>query len=169
MAVSFINNGDYIKVKGVAFGTGAKSFTARVSSATSGGKIELRLGSTSGTLVGTCNVPGTGGWQTYTSVTCTVRGATGTQDLFFRFTGNGSDSLFNFNWWQFSNGSTNPPDSSTATSTAASSTTGGGQQPTSNPSCATLYGQCGGEGWAGAKCCTQGTCKVSNQWYSQCL
>jgi hypothetical protein len=100
MNVLSINNGDYIKVKGVAFGAGAKSFSARVSSATSGGKIELRLGNTSGTLVGTCSVPGTGGWQKWVSVNCTVSGATGTADLFFRFTG-GSGELFRFNWWQF--------------------------------------------------------------------
>jgi arabinoxylan arabinofuranohydrolase len=104
MAVSYINNNDYIKVKGVTFGTGgAKSLSARVSSAGSGGKIEVRLGSTSGTLVGTCTVASTGGWQTWTTVTCPISGATGTQDLFFKFTGSGSgsDSLFNFNWWQF--------------------------------------------------------------------
>jgi arabinoxylan arabinofuranohydrolase len=100
--LSYINNGDYTKIKGVAFGTGAKSFTARVASAASGGKIELRLGSVSGTLVGTCNVAGTGGWQTWTTVTCPVSGATGVQDLFFHFTGTGTDVLFNFNWWQFS-------------------------------------------------------------------
>jgi arabinoxylan arabinofuranohydrolase len=102
MAVSYINNNDYIKVKGVAFGnTGAKALSVRVSSAGSGGKIEVRLGSTSGTLVGTCSVAGTGGWQTWTTVSCPVSGAMGTQDLFFRFTGSGSDSLFNFNWWKF--------------------------------------------------------------------
>lgn len=100
--VSYVNNGDYIKVKGVAFGAGAKSFTARVSSANSGGKIELRMGSATGALVGSCTVSGTGGWQTWASVTCPVSGATGTQDLYFRFTGSGSDVLFNFNWWQFS-------------------------------------------------------------------
>jgi arabinoxylan arabinofuranohydrolase len=100
--LSYINNGDYTKIRGVAFGTGAKSFTARVASAASGGKIELRLGSVSGTLVGTCNVAGTGGWQTWTTVTCPVSGATGVQDLFFHFTGSGTDVLFNFNWWQFS-------------------------------------------------------------------
>ncbi|KAA8625943.1 XynB Beta-xylosidase [Pyrenophora tritici-repentis] len=99
--VTSINNGDYIKVKGVSFGTGAKSFSARVASAASGGKIELRLGSTTGTLVGTCTVSGTGGSQTWTTVTCPVSGATGTQDLYFRFTGSGSGSLFNFNWWKF--------------------------------------------------------------------
>lgn len=99
--VAWINNGDYIKVKGVAFGAGASSFTARVASATSGGKIELRLGSETGTLVGTCTVAGTGGWQTWVDVNCPVSSAAGTHDLFLRFTG-GSGELFNLNWWKFS-------------------------------------------------------------------
>jgi arabinoxylan arabinofuranohydrolase len=98
--VGFIENGDWTKVKSVAFGSGARSFTARVASATSGGTIEVRLGGTSGTVVGRCTVPGTGGWQTWTTVSCSVSGATGTQDLYLRFTG-GSGYLFNVNWWQF--------------------------------------------------------------------
>ncbi|KAH7036019.1 Alpha/Beta hydrolase protein [Microdochium trichocladiopsis] len=56
-------------------------------------------------------------------------------------------------------GTTNPP--TTPTSTTSS------PQPTGN--CAALYGQCGGQGWQGPTCCSQGTCKASNQWYSQCL
>jgi arabinoxylan arabinofuranohydrolase len=104
-----IENGDYIKVKGVDFGTGATSFDARVSSATSGGNIEIRLDSTSGTLVGTCQVPGTGGWQTWVTKTCTVSNASSKHDLYFRFTG-GSGFLFNFNWWKFYGGEgTSPP------------------------------------------------------------
>jgi arabinoxylan arabinofuranohydrolase len=100
MDVCNIENGDYIKVKGVNFASGAVSFIARVSSATSGGNIELRLDTTTGTLVGTCTVAGTGGWQTWTTRTCTVSGATGIHNLFLRFTG-GSGYLFNFNWWKF--------------------------------------------------------------------
>jgi arabinoxylan arabinofuranohydrolase len=100
MNVGFIENGDWIKVKNVAFGAGARSFTARVASANSGGTVELRLGGTSGTVVGRCAVPGTGGWQNWTTVSCPVSGATGTQDLYLRFTG-GSGYLFNVNWWQF--------------------------------------------------------------------
>jgi len=100
MNVGWIENGDWIKVKGAAFGAGATSFTARVASATSGGRIELRLGGADGTVVGTCTAPGTGGWQTWTTVTCPVNGATGTRDLYLRFAG-GSGYLFNVNWWQF--------------------------------------------------------------------
>ncbi|WP_052503949.1 carbohydrate-binding protein [Micromonospora haikouensis] len=100
-----INNGDYIKVKGVAFGTGAASFTARTASAASGGTIELRLDSATGPLVGNCRVSGTGGWQTWANTSCAVTGATGTRDLYLRFTG-GSGDLFNLDWWQFATGST---------------------------------------------------------------
>ncbi|KAK8113196.1 hypothetical protein PG984_013722 [Apiospora sp. TS-2023a] len=35
-------------------------------------------------------------------------------------------------------------------------------------SCAAMYGQCGGNGWSGPTCCSAGTCKASNEWYSQC-
>ena len=103
MNVGWIDNGDSIKVKGVAFGGGATSFTARVASATSGGRIEVRLDGVNGPLAGTCTVGGTGGWQTWTTVTCPVSGATGTRDLYLKFTG-GSGSLFNVNWWQFAGG-----------------------------------------------------------------
>lgn len=103
MNVGWIENGDYIKVKGVAFGTGATSFSARIASGTSGGRIELRLDSATGTLVGTCTAPGTGGWQTWTTVSCATSGATGTHDLYLRFAG-GSGYLFNVNWWQFTAG-----------------------------------------------------------------
>ena len=99
MNVTSINNGDYIKVKGVSFGTGAVSFDARVASASSG-SIELRLDSQTGTLVGTCAVQGTGGAQTWATKSCTVSGATGIHDLYLKFTG-GSGDLFKFNWWKF--------------------------------------------------------------------
>jgi hypothetical protein len=101
--VAFIDNGDYIKVKGVDFGSGAASFDARVASATNGGNIELRRDSLTGTLMGTCTVPGTGGWQTWVTRSCGVSGATGIHDLYLRFTG-GSGSLFNVNWWRFNTG-----------------------------------------------------------------
>ena len=101
MDVDSISNGDFIKVKGVDFSSGADSFTARVASATSGGSIELHLDTTTGPLVGTCAVAGTGGWQTWTTKSCSVTGAQGVHDVYCKFTG-GSGLLFNFNWWKFS-------------------------------------------------------------------
>ncbi|GHH64201.1 family 43 glycosylhydrolase [Promicromonospora soli] len=105
MNVSWIENGDYIKVNGVAFGAGAGSFSARVASNTSGGRVELHLDSPTGPTVGTCTVSGTGGWQAWSTVSCPVTGATGTHDLYLRFAGD-SGFLFNMNWWRFTSGQT---------------------------------------------------------------
>ncbi|NLD94269.1 MAG: family 43 glycosylhydrolase [Fibrobacter sp.] len=96
--VNNIDNNDYIKVKGVGFGDGATKFEARVTPNSGSGKIELRLGSQSGTLIGTCTIDGSG--SAWTTKSCTVSGATGVQDLFLKFTGSGSN-LFKFNWWKF--------------------------------------------------------------------
>lgn len=41
--------------------------------------------------------------------------------------------------------------------------------PATGAGCASLWGQCGGEGFTGAKCCSAGSCKAANKWYSQCL
>jgi hypothetical protein len=98
MDVTAIGSGDYIKVKNVDFGAGATAFTARVAATTAGGTIEIRLGSATGTLVGTCTVAATGGAQTWSNTTCAVSGASGVNDLFLVF---GGSNTFNFNHWQF--------------------------------------------------------------------
>lgn len=97
--VTSISNGDYIKVKGVDFGTaGPASVDLRLAAASGGGRLEIRVGNlNSGTVLATCNVDATGGAQTWKTVSCPVTGATtGKQDLFFKFSGN-----YNFDWWQF--------------------------------------------------------------------
>ncbi len=104
--VDSISNNDYIRVKGVNFGDGAVSFMARVSSATSGGNIELHLDSQTGTLIGTCAISNTGGWQTWVTKSCTITGAKDTHDLYLKFTG-GSGVLFKLNWWKFNQDPTN--------------------------------------------------------------
>lgn len=124
--LGWIENGDWVRVEGVAFGAGAATFTARVASAGGGGRIEVRLDSTSGPLVGTCTVPVTGGWQTWTSVSCPVSGATGTRDLVLRFTG-GSGSLFNVTSWRFTraDGTTPTPTPTPTPSPTPTSSPGG--------------------------------------------
>ncbi len=98
--IGTIQNGAYVAYNNVDFGTGATNFQARVASATSGGNIEIRLGSTNGALIGSCAVAGTGGWQTWTTVSTTISGATGLQNVYLKFTG-GAGYLFNVNWWKF--------------------------------------------------------------------
>ncbi|EWC46459.1 alpha-L-arabinofuranosidase axhA [Drechslerella stenobrocha 248] len=67
------------------------------------------------------------------------------------------------------------PTTTSRTTTTSSRTTAGGTTPpgttttTASGNCATLYGQCGGIGFTGRTCCSQGTCKFGNDYYSQCL
>ncbi|KAK8096265.1 alpha-L-arabinofuranosidase axhA [Apiospora kogelbergensis] len=65
-----------------------------------------------------------------------------------------------------------------AGSPAAGEPTTAAPQPTANPgnggggsggACASIYQQCGGNGYSGPTCCSSGTCTASNEWYSQCV
>jgi arabinoxylan arabinofuranohydrolase len=148
MDVTAIENGDYIKVKGVDFGAGATSLEVRVASAGSGGSIEVHLDSQTGTLVGTCAVAGTGGAQNWATKSCAVSGASGVHDLFFVFTG-GSGSLFNFNWWKFSG--SGPGIDGGAPGTGGSTGSDGGSAPGgAGGSGAGGGGRSGADGAAGA-------------------
>ncbi|MBR1744636.1 MAG: family 43 glycosylhydrolase, partial [Fibrobacter sp.] len=55
----------WIRVSGVDFGTAATGFTVEASSAADGNKIEIRTGSATGTLAGTCTLKNTGNKNTY--------------------------------------------------------------------------------------------------------
>ena len=99
-AIGYIENGDYAVYRNVDFGSVAASFKARTSSATNGGKIEIRLDSITGPLAGTCTVAGTSDWQTFIDASCDVSGVNGKHDLYLKFTGE-SGYLFNLNWFQF--------------------------------------------------------------------
>ncbi len=101
MNLTNLENGDWVKVKGVDFGTqGAKNFTAQVASATQGGNIELRLGALDGKLIGTCEVGNTGGAQSWKKLSTKVSPTTGVQDIYLKFTGK-EGQLLNLDFWQF--------------------------------------------------------------------
>ncbi|PQV49013.1 putative secreted protein (Por secretion system target) [Jejuia pallidilutea] len=95
--VTLIENGDWIKFNAIDFSAGLNKFSARVASNTSGGTIEMRMGSVSGTLIGELSVSNTGGWQSWTTQTFDFNRQSGVQDLYLVFTGN-TGSLFNLNW-----------------------------------------------------------------------
>ena len=108
MNVTDITNGTWTMVRGVDFrGSGATNFVARIAGAGAGGNIELRRDSLNGTLIGTCVVPATGGWQTWAEVSCAVSSAAArdVHDLYLKFTGAGATNLFNFDWWRFESAS----------------------------------------------------------------
>jgi endo-1,4-beta-xylanase len=66
-------------------------------------------------------------------------------------------------------GTTNPPVTTTTTSSTSSTTFITSTTTSAGGTCSGMWGQCGGLNWQGPKCCSAGTCKFSNDWYSQCL
>ncbi|NLG17086.1 MAG: family 43 glycosylhydrolase [Fibrobacter sp.] len=99
LMVTSISDGDYIKVKNVDFGLGASGFEVRAASGSSGGTIELRLGSQNGTLAGTCTIGGTGEWTRWQTFQCGINNCTGIKDLFLVF--KGTAEPYRLNWYRF--------------------------------------------------------------------
>ncbi len=116
--VTDIHNGDYIKLQNVAFGKKCpRTFKACVASGLRGGQIEIRLDSLKGRLLGTVDVPGTGGWEQWQTVNLDLDYSTikdlnapsrtmagldlpATADLYLVFKGRKGPKLFNFDWWE---------------------------------------------------------------------
>ncbi|ADQ79770.1 glycoside hydrolase family 43 [Paludibacter propionicigenes WB4] len=97
--VTDIHNGDYIKVRSVDFGKGAKNFQANVATATEGGSIEIHLDSKSGAIIGTLNIKTTGDALKWAVQSAKINRAKGVHDIYFVFKG-GEGNLFNFDWWK---------------------------------------------------------------------
>ncbi|SCG76136.1 ThuA domain-containing protein [Micromonospora coxensis] len=88
--LGYIDPGDWAAYQGLDL-TGVTSFKARIVSGGPGGTIQVRTGSTTGTVLGSVAVPNTGGWTTFADVTTNLSGVpSGTQNLYLTFTGSGS-------------------------------------------------------------------------------
>ena len=127
--VTDIHNGDYIKLQNVDFSLNVpKQFIARVASGLRGGQIEVRLDSLGGQLLAKLEVPGTGGWEKWQTLTVDIDKTLTSQlkslnsqpstlnsqlkslnsqpstlnshDLYLAFTGRKGPKLFNFDWWE---------------------------------------------------------------------
>jgi uncharacterized protein (TIGR03437 family) len=107
-AAGHIHDGDWLAFREVDFAAGASEMEARVSSGGGAGTIEVHLDRLDGPTAGACAVSSTGGWYTWTTITCPNVQASGVHDLFLRFRGNGS-GLFNLNWFRFASASANAP------------------------------------------------------------
>ena len=87
--VSSIHNGDYIKLQAVDFGNKVpRTFTARVASGLRGGAIEVHTDSLHGQLLVRLDVPATGGWEQWQTLTADLTSwTTGVHDVYLSFTG----------------------------------------------------------------------------------
>ncbi|MER7001526.1 carbohydrate-binding protein [Dactylosporangium sp. NPDC000555] len=106
--VGFIDNGDWISFSPYLLNN-ATQFTARVSSAASGGTIEVRAGSATGTLLGTATVTSTGSWETFTNVTANISGAPSTATTLYLVFKGGAGNLFDLDAFTFSTGTPTTP------------------------------------------------------------
>ncbi len=108
--IGYINSGNYVNFQ-VDFGAGKSKIDFRVAGENSG-TIEVLVDSPRGTSLGKVEVPSTGGWQEWTTVTLDIAPLSGMQNVYLRF-GGGSGYLFNLNWFQVYNpGDTDPLDGS---------------------------------------------------------
>jgi carbohydrate binding protein with CBM6 domain len=89
-----------VKYGAIDFGAGGLTrFVARlaVSDSAAGGSMEIRVGSPSGTLLGTLKTTTTGGWSTYADQTATLgANITGVQDVYLVFKSNAVAVLDSF-------------------------------------------------------------------------
>jgi len=119
MLVSIANN-SWVNLKSVDFGTaGATKLVVRAASASTGGSIEIRTSSNTGTLAGTCTIGATGGITTWKDIECDVSGLTGVKDyLYLVFKGTGTDQ-FRVSKYIFKSTTSTPSSSSRAASSSS--------------------------------------------------
>ena len=98
--VTNIDEGEYIRLRGVDFGsTGAKKFFASVASAKGSGNIVLRIDEIEGKEIGRVAVKATGGDEKFSTVSGKVENVKGVHDLYLHF--ENLNGTFNFDWWRF--------------------------------------------------------------------
>jgi beta-glucosidase len=100
--VGYIENGDHMSYNHVDFGEGKSKLDLRVASNTDGGQLEVLLDGASGASLGQIGIPGTGGWQNWTTLTVDIPVTSGEHSVYLKFTG-GSGYLYNINWFRFYN------------------------------------------------------------------
>lgn len=99
--LGYVTNGAYAAYENVDFGNGVSTVSVRTASAGNGGTLEFHLDSPTGATVATVNLPVTGGWQTWQTVSASASGATGVHTLYAVFSGTGANGVANLNWFQF--------------------------------------------------------------------
>ena len=100
MYIFDINDGEYIRLRGVDFGKGAKQFSIIAAAAAKAGcTVTLRIDSEDGPVIGTAAIKSTGSVDKYKTFSTKVSGATGVHDLYICFDKAQGD--IRLDWWQF--------------------------------------------------------------------
>ena len=100
MYIFDINDGEYIRLRGVDFGQGAKQFNIIAAAAANAGcTVTLRIDSQKGEVIGTATIKSTGSIDKYKSFTAKVKNARGVHDLYLCFDKAQGD--VHLDWWTF--------------------------------------------------------------------
>ncbi|MDG9674178.1 carbohydrate-binding protein [Micromonospora sp. DH14] len=99
--VGSFDGGDTLTFRSVDFGGGRTSFVAAVAvdPAYAGQRIEVRLGSPSGTTIGTMTLTSTGSWARFATQTTAITPTSGMHDVFLVATGGAG--VANLDWISF--------------------------------------------------------------------
>lgn len=124
--IGYIENNDYVEYQVIVPASGTYQMQFRVASKTSGGTINVTAKNTN---VGSVSVTGTGGWQTWNTLSKSVQLTAGVQTIRLTFTG-GSGFLMNLNWFNLS--TTSSSSSSTSSSSNQSSNSSSSQSSSSS-------------------------------------
>lgn len=79
--IGFIEHGDWVRYDRIEFAGPTESLEIRAASATRGGIIEIRLDGPKGELLGTRQIPNTGGWQSWVSYKANIKPVSGVKTL----------------------------------------------------------------------------------------
>jgi hypothetical protein len=98
MYVYHLDNGKYIKLRGVDFGKGAKSY-AITAAATGSCVLTLHIDSKNGPVIGKVKIKSTDDLETYKSFVAKINGAAAVHDLYLCF--DQVQGEVHLDWWQF--------------------------------------------------------------------
>ena len=90
-------NGSYLMYSNINL-TNVNAIDARFATRTSGGILEVRIDSPTGELLGTVDLPGTGNWQNWVTVSGELSSKVGFYDLYLVFTTTETGYVGNLNW-----------------------------------------------------------------------
>jgi len=98
--VGYIVNNGFLAFDNLNFKNSTVACSLRVANSGTAGSVEVRLDSINGTMIGTTAVPGTGGWQTWTTITCTTTPVSGVHSVYLVFKTPNTHAC-NINWVVF--------------------------------------------------------------------
>ena len=98
MYIFDINDGEFIKLRGVDFAQGASKFSVTAAS-TGGCKVTLRLDNQNGPVIGEVTISRTRNVENYKVFNTRVNNAQGVHDLYLCFSNTDGDTRLD--WWQF--------------------------------------------------------------------